>query len=481
MGTSQIKAGLLDERGEIRSISKKPNPAAETWNGFLGFDADACLRTVYETIRDAVDQTEGAQVEALSLTNQRATVVPVGKEGQTLCPALSWQDTSSGDAVDAFMSRFGADRFTQLTGLPPSVLWSLAKVLRLKADLTDVFRSASRFVLLHDFVLKGLGADRFVTDPSNASVSGFMDVKSLAWSGEILEAAGLREGHLPELVPSGGRAGELDTTAAAATGLPRGTPLIVGGGDQQCSTLGVGAVRPGDAGLCLGTAAVVSCPVDHPITEAGGEFFCTAHAAPGAWVLEGIHNAFGSSALWVAAAIGCESLKELDAIAAGSVPGAHGVVFLPFMSGIGSPEYDAKTAGTVYGLRLSSTKEDLARAAIEGTSFEMRRILDALDRYANVGSLLVGGGRLAGPTANQALADILDRELVMVEGRDTTLLGAAALAWVGAGRYDDVVQALERMAAKAGEHIGPGPARDRYRDLYEAYCRFVDSARSSYA
>ncbi len=110
----------------------------------------------------------------------------------------------------------------------------------------------------------------------------------------LIEAAGLSAARLPALRPAGSVAGEISREAAQATGLRPGTQLVLGGGDQQCAALGLGVTEPGEAGVCLGTAAVACCVTDHPVADARGRYSCTAHVLPKRFVLEGIHNTFSS-------------------------------------------------------------------------------------------------------------------------------------------------------------------------------------------
>jgi len=478
MGTTRIKAALVDDGGRLLSSARVRAPPCGPWNGFLSFDVAAYEAGVFQALRETLAPAgaRAARVAAVAVTGQRATVLGVGPDGVPLTPALSWQDTSSQACLDAWARRFGRDRFAGITGLPPGALWSLPKLLRLRSLATGLPFESTRFVLLHDRVLHGLGAPRFVTDPSNASVTGLMDLASRVWSAEILDAAGLSEAQLPAIVPAASPAGAVSREAARRTGLARGTPLVVGGGDQQCAALGSGTLSPGDAALCLGTAAVVSCPLERPAAPPPGGFFCTAHVAPGRWVLEGIQNGFFTSILWMSEMLGCDPREGFDRLAEGAAPGAAGLTFLPFLAGVGSPEFDARATGTLQGLRQTHTRGDLARAALEGICLEMRRILDAAGRHAGVRRLLVSGGGLPGPRSRETLWRALGREMVEIENVDTSLAGAAMLAWRGAGRFESLEAAAAGLGAAAAGPSRPAARDEAYERVYAGYLRAVHQA-----
>lgn len=480
MGTTRIKGGALDAEGGIVSLSSVPVPPIGDWRGFLAFDAEVYFERVLGVLREIAEHLgDPCGVRAIALTSQRATIVPVRADGTAAGPGLSWQDTSGAGDFDSWLSRCGPGRFTDITCLPPSALWSAAKVLRLRDQAPDIFRSTARLALLHDFVLHGLGTEDYVTDPSNASLTGFLDLRRRCWSGELLDTSGISESLLPALRPAGSVCGILGSGAASATGLPEGTLLVTGGGDQQCAALGIGAFEAGEAGLCLGTAAVLSCPTEMPPPGALGGFFCTAHATETGCVLEGIHNAFAASLNWAGAALGVRTARARMRAVGRSRPGANGVRFLPFLSGIGSPDYDAETAGTFLGLRPTHVSADLVRSVYEGVLFETRRLLEAASGLASVRRVLIGG-ILMGGKLEQMLADILGCEIEVASATEISLRGAAALAWTGAGRYPTVKDAARRIAGRKYRRIRPRELQ-AYDAMYERYLRDVREVRSLYS
>ncbi|MFH1532687.1 MAG: FGGY-family carbohydrate kinase [Pseudomonadota bacterium] len=470
LGTTGIKAALVDAEGSI--VIRARAPASPMLGDALEFDAVHTLETVERLIREVVSARPGDCVAAVSSSCQRATVVPMGEDGRPAGPALSWQDPRGGAAAARLADAMGPRGFTSITGLPPSFLWTLGKLLWLRDTRPGIWRGTARIALLNDLVLRHLGAVEATTDLSNASLTGLLDLTSLDWSGPLLDAAGLPRSILPGLVRSGSEVGTLSPGAARTTGLPRGTLLVAGGGDQQCAALGQGVLEPGDAGLCLGTAAVVSCPTDRPVTDANG-FFCTVHAAPDRWVLEGLHNSFGSALAWARGALMCEDEATLEALAEAGDPG--GAVFVPHLAGVGSPDHLGAARGALVGLSLSHGRAAMARAVYEGVAWEMRRILDAMETGGPRRRLVVSGGVSTGRLMPRLLADLTGRSLVLREVSDASLLGAAALAWTGAGRFPDASAASRAMVADVTAQVLTPDDKASHPARYRRYLAAVET------
>jgi sugar (pentulose or hexulose) kinase len=469
LGTTHLKAALVDRRGRLAALARAPvpDPAAE-------FDASRLLLSACALVRRLLRAAPGRapRVAALCVTNQRATLVAYPRRPGGRAPAFSWKDPRGADAFARFAARVGPARFRALTGLPPSALWSVGRLEWLRSARPELRRAAPRFGLLHDHALAGLGADGAFVDPSNASVTGLLDVRRMEWCPALLKAAGLPATRLPSLRPAGSPAGALSRAAAARTGLPAGTPLVVGGGDQQCAALGMGVIDPGQAGLCVGTVAVFSFPCSAPRAGAQG-FFLTAHALPDRWLLEGIHPSFGSCFQQPLALLGLNRPREVARLMARAGEGAHGAGFLPFLAGTGSPDFRAGARAAWFGLDAAHRREDLALCALEAAFLELRRVFEAAARLCPARRLTLSGGGARHPHLRQAVADVTGCRVASLADAEATLRGASVLAWTGAGRFASVAEAARALAPRAAAETRPGPRRARWERLYERHLQAV--------
>lgn len=293
VGTTRIKALTVSEEGTPGPVAGAPSELETPRPGAAEVDADALWRRTLGVLRQAA--ATAGQVAALAITNQRATVFVVDGAGTPLARGLSWHDRRGEQALSAWLERVGAAHFAQVTGLVPSALWSLSRILWWQQRGLP---PGARFATVQDWLLRRLGASEWVLDPANASAVGLLNVHSLTWDDALLQATGVARAQLPALAASGTPVGRLARGVAAATGLPAGTPLILGGGDQQCASLGAGVVDPGMVAANLGTAGVISAPCERPLIDRRGRLVCLAHVVPGRWVLEGLETSYGGGLTW---------------------------------------------------------------------------------------------------------------------------------------------------------------------------------------
>jgi len=472
MGTTHVKAAFFDDRGRALKLAHAPVPAPSPGSPPHEFDADEHVRIALSLVRHFAREQPSAAccVKAVAVTGQRASIVPLYHD--RTAPALGWPDARGADLLPPFLRRLGPATFRRITGLQPSALWSLSKILRLQQ--APLKRRPARYALLNDFVLSRLGAPGIITDFSSASLTGLLDLATLRWSTPLLRAASLAPDQLPALAAPATIIGSLSSRAAARCGLLAGTPLILAGGDQQCAALGTAVLDDTEAGLCLGTAAVISCPTARPRRGRGSGLFCTAHVVPGRWMLEGIHNACGSSLDWAARVMHSPASIPI-ATAAACRPDAP--VFLPFLSGMGSPDFDPAVRGAFVHLNASHTAQDLSAAVALGNTLELRRILEAMGSGAARRTIIVSGGKTALPGFMQLLADVTGRPLRRAATSDATLLGAAILAWTALDRYGSLRETVRACASLSRSTVQPRLSRRERERLFSRYRLSVEAVR----
>lgn len=469
-GTTAVKGAVFDVRGRCLALHRRNVRCRYGSDGRVEQDAEAVARAAFRVLKHAVSESGSppASVAALSVTGQRATMVCLDGGGRPLGSAMSWQDLRSGPELREFLGRMTAHQFSRITGLPPDPVFSLGKLLLLKRREPERYRAAKRFVLVHDFILHALGAPDYVTDPSNASLTGLCDIARAAWSEPILAAAGLDAGRLPRIAPSAVRVGGLSSAAARRCGLLQGTPLVNGGGDQQCAAIGAGIVSPSVCSITLGTAGVVFAAVRRAVRDPRHRLMSCIHAVPGLWEVEGLQHAAGDSLDWMASlfATAADS-RSVAARVARVPPGSNGVRFYPFLAGAGCPHWRPDAAGAFLGLRRAHGAGILWRAVLEGVAFENRRILEAIESLCGpIREIRLTGGYASLAQWERIHADVCGRPVIRLRQPQATLLGAAVLAATGAGAFDSVAEGAVRTV-RAARVARPDPARAAaYDDLY---------------
>lgn len=474
VGTTSVKAAIVCLRGGIKGLARCATPCTTHPDGRIESSPPAIVAACLATVKQALRKSgvPPRSVQALCLTNQRATVLCMDAHGQVLGDAISWQDMRGAGQISALRRRLSNTDYYAVTGLPNNPVFTLAKILWLKSRDPERYRRTARFVLVQDYLLKQLGCREWFCDWSNAALTGLLDTGRLQWSRALLELVGLSEKRLSHLVPSARRVGALSAAAAGETGLLSGTPLVSGGGDQQCAGVGAGAVSPGILEITIGTAAVPLCCADRFTRDPHMRVMCCAHAVPGKWNLEGLQNAAGSCLQWASSLVNGGKrfapgfLSEVGAVA----PGADGIMFYPYLAGDSAPHWMPHAEGALLGLRLGHGRAQLVRAVMEGVSMQTREILDV---YATLGvpirEIRLTGGCTAITAWNQIQADLYGKPVSTLENPQATLLGAAILATRGIEAYPSFEAAVGQMVSIRRTYT-PDPAHAaRYAGLYRRY------------
>jgi xylulokinase len=410
-------------------------------------------------------------VAALGVAGQLDGCVAVDGDGRALAPCLIWMDRRA----EAEAAVVDEDDLRERTGVTRDGTHMAAKIRWLKREV-----EAARFHQPVSYLVARLtGAQVF--DHGLASTTMLYALDARAFDPDLLAAFEIEAGELPAIAEASDTAGRLTAEGAAIAGLPEGTAVAVGTGDDFSTPLGAGLVAPGRVACVLGTAEVVGAlDATAKIDPAG--LVETHSYAGGTFYIENPGWLSGGALAWLRPLLRFADFAELDAAAEGVPPGADGVTFLPALSGSTAPEWNASARGCFYGLTPAHGAGHLARAVLEGCAFAMRDVVERLREMAVPAEalLLLGGGARSRVWAGiRADCTGLPAEIPVL--RDTSPVGAAMCAAVAAGLQDDLVGCAGLVGAIA-ETIEPDPARRAaYDDAYGAHHRLFDSLRPMFA
>ena len=308
-------------------------------------------------------------------------------------------------------------------------------------------------------------------DRAGGSGTILFDLKERSWSDEVLSVLNIPSEWLPQTYEGPQITGEINSQAASETGLVAGTPVVGGAGDQAAQAVGVGAVEPGITALTLGTSGVVFAPTEDALIEPEGRLHAFCHAIPERWHFMGVMLSAAGSLQWHRDTIAPEmSFDQLVNEAENIEPGSEGLYFLPYLTGERTPYPDPLARGAWIGLTIRHQRAHLTRAVLEGVAFGLKDSF-TLIQEAGLGAIdqvRVSGGGAKSQLWKQILADVLDVELVTVNTTEGAAYGAALLAAVGAGLFNDVPEAAEHMVQVAGSTM-PSAAMNSYQDYYPRY------------
>lgn len=481
-GTIGCRTIIFDESGRETARDYQEYPSTYPRPAWVEQNAMDWWRAVCNTSQRAIEKAgiSPGDIVGISVTNQRETTVPVDENGNPLRNAIIWQDRRTVKQCEEIRKKVGVSEVYQTTGLTIDPYFSAPKILWIKENEPRIFNSTYKFMLVHDFIEMKL-TDMFITDWSNASRTLLFDVEKFNWSEKICNTLEIPLEKLNKAYSSGVKIGEITARAAKETGFAEGTPVVVGGGDQQCGALGVGVIKQGRIKATMGTGTFLLAYTDKPKHDPKKRVLFSCHADPRKWVVEASIFTTGSVYRWfrdqlghteksAAQILGKDPYDILCDVAAQAPPGSGGVVLIPHFVGAGAPYWDPDARGVIVGLALGHTRAHLIRAIMEGACFEVRKSIEIMKELGlKFDEVRITGGATRSPLWNQIQADIYNIPVARGNVEEATSLGAAILAGVGVGIYKSVSEASETMVQISERREPDEKNREVYDKLYKVH------------
>lgn len=487
VGSTNLKAVLYDLNGnEVASASEPtqrvcPDSDHPDW---AVWQPEQIWGGISGSIKQAVSKIGDAkEIKGVAVTGMGMDGVPIGSDGKWLYPFISWHCPRTKPQMERWLQEVGPEKQFCISGSPVWPFHTSFRLMWMKENAPEILSKTHKWVLIEDFINFMLCGE-YATDYSMASSTSLFDQKTQQWSDELINLAGIDKGLLCDAKPSGSVVGCVHAEAAEKTGLAKGTPVVLGGHDYSCGCLPTGAFVPNVILDVIGTWEMIVTTIDKPLLDyslckAGA--LMDSHVVDGKWAIMAAAVA-GDMTEWFKSEFGNEDVKRaseenksewhyLVEKASASPAGANGVLFLPHMSGSFSPVVDAESAGSFVGLRNSHSRADLFRAVIEGVNFQFKDIIDSLEEsLPEKPEKIIAIG---GPTRNdlwmQTKADIASMVVEIPDVAEPVTLGAAMLAGIGAGVYDDLPQAYEAVRRET-RFVEPNEKENsKYVEIYQKY------------
>jgi xylulokinase len=424
------------------------------------------------------------------LSSQGSTIGLIGENNELLYDFIVWQDLRGTDELNEIYEKFlPADEVYDLNGMPQGLVTSsYNKLLWVKKNMPEVWNKVKIFSTHQDYFLKVFGANGYYTDLSSASREGTFDVNNHCWSSELHEFLGIREDQRAVVCPDPGHiVGRINEDISAKTGLPVGCNICVGAHDQNCCTFGGGLVRGGEAVMVVGTFGSLFVASDTPVRDPNRKLVAKGNHGVGNWTLEAFSLTSASAFRWyrdvfcdlevAAGRVSKNDPYDLITNQMKDVPiGSRGAVFLPFLQGLAGARPNSEARGTFLGMDLGTSKDQMARAVLEGICFEMYDILKAQQAAGiTVDAIRLTGGAAKSPFWCQMFADIMDVPIQLLQTSETGCLGAALYAGIGSGIYKDCQDAVDK-AVKLDKEFLPNPDnRSAYDEAFNRWNKAYNS------
>ncbi|MCJ7661372.1 MAG: FGGY family carbohydrate kinase [Anaerolineales bacterium] len=481
IGTTGCKTAIFSHQGEILASSYTEYDANSAQPGWAELDSLYIWGMIKDSIRYVVSRVLEDPVEAISISSLGEAVVPISSDGRILGPSILNFDLRGEEYLPDLQEKLKDEHLYQISGNSLGNHYSLTKLMWIKEHQPDLYDQTHKFLHWSGFVSFMLGADP-VIDYSLANRTLLFDINQVNWSEEILSLTGLDREKLPTTVPSGTVTGKISHQIAAELGLRPNTLLVSGAHDQCSNAVGCGVIDAGGAVFGMGTYICIT-PVfierRSPDIMVERGINTEHHAVPGKYV-SFLYNQGGSIVKWFrdtyAAAEHRQAMADGDDIYPtlfSEIPTEPGnIIVLPHFTTTGPPDFISDSCGVMVGMRLDTSRGEILKGIIEGTTYYLREGIDSLPSTGiEITHYRAAGGGSQSDMWVQTCADIMGTPITRPEITEAGALGAAIIAGVGSGifaSHEEGVQAMVKM-----EHtFEPDPKKyEQYNHRYEQYRR----------
>ncbi|MDR1094625.1 MAG: xylulokinase [Clostridiales bacterium] len=466
LGTSSLKILLADENGKPVDGARAEYPVSCPRAGWSEQSPDDWYDALLAAVKELGARRDLQAVRAVGFCGQMHGLVALDKGGKAIRPAILWNDGRAAEECEYLNETVGKDKLLKWTGNIAYPGFTAPKILWLKKHEPERFKRISKIMLPKDYLVWKMSGV-FAGDASDNSGTLYFDVKNKKWSAEMLDIMGVESGQLPKIFESYEAVGKIAPAFARETRLNPNALVAAGGGDQAVGAVGTGTVGEGALSVSLGTSGVVFAGLDaFKAADGGLHSFCHAD---GKYHLMGCMLSCAASVdFWLKNILRTKDFAA-DVAAIGGAK-ADGLYFLPYLAGERSPINDPGAKGAFYGLTLSHTRADMTRAVVEGVCLGLKDCYEAMKK-SGVRAKFAGviGGGAKSPEWLQILAGCLGLEIRTVGAGEGGGLGAAILAMVADGAYENVEKACGALIAYDKSYFPTRSETDCYDRKYAAY------------
>lgn len=478
LGTSSVKLLLMDEQGDIKNIVTREYPLYFPHPGWSEQNPEDWFTSLMDGLKELVDGSDKDSIDGISFSGQMHGMVILDENDTVIRPAILWNDGRTTSECDYLNNVIGRDKISEYTGNMALTGFTAPKLLWVKKHEPDNFAKIKKVMLPKDYIAYMLSGVH-CTDVSDASGMLLLDVKNKCWSQEMLSIIGLCEEQLAKVYESYEVVGTLKDDIAGELGLSSAVKVIAGGGDQAVAAVGTGTVGDGMCNVSLGTSGVVFIASKEYANVDENALHVFAHA-DGKYHFMGVMlSAAASNKWWMDEIIGTKDYKKEQTDI--TILGENNVYFLPYLMGERTPHNNPNARGTFIGMTMDTTRAHMTQAVLEGVAFALRDSFEITKKLGvHVDSIRINGGGAKSPLWCQIIADVLNVEVHKINSEEGPAFGAAILAAVGCGQYNNVVEASGKLIKVIETTKPDSEAVKRYHNKYEVFKSLYPSLKDMF-
>ena len=472
IGTSGCKVALFAPDGDILFQGTTSYQTHYPLPGYAEQNPDDWWRAVCDGLRQMLHRTgiDPKRIKGVGVDGMSGAAVPMDGQGRALRNAMIWLDRRTVKQCESITERIGAEKLFAVSGNPMSPSYVTGKMLWIKENEPDLYKRTEKMLQCNSYIVYKL-TGKYSQDVSQGNGFHAFNIETAAWDETLCEQMGIAPELLPPICRCSDIVGEVTMGIASDTGLAAGTPVVAGGLDAACATLGAGAIHAGEVQEQGGQAGGMSIVMDRPVKNE--KLILSCHVVPDRWILQG-GTVGGGSLNWLKREFAGEAGDDFFALAGEAAarikPGSDGLLFLPYMAGERSPIWDPDAKGVFLGLSFETTKGHMIRAIMEGCAMALRHNLATAEASGvPVHTLHSVGGAANSVLWTQIKADVTGKAFKIPSSDSAAALGAAILAGIGTGIYKDGGDAVARTVRIQREQV-PITAHERiYGQAFEIY------------
>ncbi|RKM56709.1 xylulokinase [Butyrivibrio sp. XB500-5] len=481
IGTSACKVAVFDTDGNVVAQSNKPYLVYYPQQGYAEQDPEEWWGAIVAAIREILDLKtfDPKKIAGIGVDGQSWSAIPIDRKQNVLYRTPIWMDTRARNICDRAKRLAQDEEIFSIAGNDFLPSYATPKMIWFKENMPEVFGKTNLFLQSNSFIVMKLTGE-VSQDLSQGYGIHFFDMKKKEYNAELAEKLGLSVSLVPSLYRCDEIVGVVTKEASELTGLPEGIPVVAGGLDAACGTLGAGVYDVGQTQEQGGQAGGMSICTDSALSHK--KLILSTHVVPDRWLLQGGTVGGGGTLKWFKQEFGKDlSFDELTKEAEKVSPGSDGVVFLPYMAGERSPIWDPDAKGVFYGLSFDKTRGHMIRAVLEGVALSLQHnMLTAAETGITVDSLNAMGGSANSLLWTQIKADVTGKRVQVPASDTATTLGAALLAGKGCSIYKDYKEAVEKTIKITRVHEPNAENHEIYKHSMELYLRLYEDLKDTF-
>jgi len=445
-------------------------------------DPEEILQGVLKVVKGAISEAKltPQDIAGICFSSVMHSIIPVDAEGKPLDRMQTWADSRAQDYIGEIKASDDGNKIYFKTGCPIHPMYPLFKIIWYKNERPELFARTAKFIGIKEYICFRLFG-KYLVDESIASATAIYNIHTRTWDEDLLEMMGITAEKLSEVLPTTHIERNMKPEIATLLGIGTDTAIILGASDGVLSTLGSGAVKPGQVTAMIGTSGAVRMIVDKPQADEKQRTWCY-NLAGNTWVLGGALSNGGVAFRWardkfatteqhVAEKLGLDTYEILGRYAEQKPAGCEGLIMLPHFSGERAPYYNANSRGVLFGLNLNHGKRHLVRATLEGIIYGMFSIFKALEEVAgDVNEIRVGGSFTRSRVWVQIMADVFGRTIHVPGEPEGSAFGAAVLGMYALGIIKDLKE-VEKFITIKESYYPNEDNREIYQRLFAIYER----------